>query len=68
MPLDRQIRYATGLQYDWNDDVTVGAAYTFIDAGDADIDLEGGTLTGSLKGDYDTDHIHLFNINVIWRF
>ena len=68
MPLDRQIRYATGLQYDWNDDVTVGAAYTFIDAGDAKIDLEGGQLTGSLKGDYDTYHIHCFNVNVIWRF
>jgi long-chain fatty acid transport protein len=68
LPLDRQIRYATGFQYDWNDDVTVGFAYTFLDAGNAKIDKTGGPLTGSLQGDYDKNYINIFNINVIWKF
>jgi long-chain fatty acid transport protein len=68
LPLDRQIRYAAGLQYDWSQDLTVGAAYTFLDLGDANVDLSGGTLSGSLKGKYETNHIHFFNLNLIWRF
>jgi long-chain fatty acid transport protein len=42
MPLDRQIRLGTGLQYNWNQNVTLGAAYTYVDLGDARIDQQGG--------------------------
>ncbi|MEJ2236393.1 MAG: outer membrane protein transport protein [Syntrophobacterales bacterium] len=68
MPLDRQIRYASGLQYDWGENVTLGAAYEYLDAGKAKIDQEGGPLKGDLKGDYKTNEIHVFNVNAIWRF
>jgi len=68
MPLDRQIRYATGFQYDWVENVTLGAAYEYLDAGEAKIDQQGGPLRGDLKGDYKTNEIHVFNVNVIWRF
>ncbi|MGD9306017.1 MAG: outer membrane protein transport protein [Desulfobacterales bacterium] len=68
LPLDRQVRIGTGIQYDWNKDVTVGAAYEYLDAGDAEIDQEGGPLQGSLKGDYDTNAIHFFAVNLIWKF
>jgi long-chain fatty acid transport protein len=68
LPLDRQIRYAAGIQYDWNQDVTVGAAYTFLDLGDANVDLSGGPLSGGLEGKYETNHIQFFNLNLIWRF
>lgn len=68
MPLDRQIRLGTGLQYDWNEDITLGAAYTFIDAGDAKIEQEGSPLRGDLEGDYETNHIHAIAVNLIWRF
>ncbi len=67
-PMDRQIRLGTGLQYDWSEDVTVGAAYTYIDTGDAEIDWEGRPLQGDIKGDYDPNHIHAFALNLIWRF
>jgi long-chain fatty acid transport protein len=33
LPLDRQIRIGTGIQYDWNKDVTIEAAYGYLDAG-----------------------------------
>ena len=68
LPLDRQIRIGTGLQYDWNQDVTVGAAYQYMDAGDAEIDQDGGPLQGPLKGEYDTNAIHFFAVNLIWKF
>jgi long-chain fatty acid transport protein len=68
LPLDRQIRIGTGIQYDWNQNVTVGAAYEYLDAGDAEIDQEGGPLQGPLKGDYDTNAIHFFAVNLIWKF
>ncbi len=68
LPLDRQIRIGTGIQYDWNKDITVGAAYEYMDAGEAEIDQKGGPLQGSLKGDYDTNAIHFFAVNLIWKF
>jgi long-chain fatty acid transport protein len=68
LPLDRQIRIGTGIQYDWNQNVTVGAAYEYLDAGEAEIDQEGGPLQGPLKGDYDTNAIHFFAVNLIWKF
>jgi len=67
-PIDRQIRLGTGLQYDWSEDMTIGAAYTYIDTGDAEIDWEGRPLQGDIKGDFDPNHIHAFALNLIWRF
>ena len=66
--LDRQIRIGSRIQYDWNQNVTVGAAYEYLDAGDAEIDQEGGPLQGPFKGDYDTNAIHFFAVNLIWKF
>jgi long-chain fatty acid transport protein len=68
LPLDRQIRIGTGIQYDWNENVILGAAYEYMDAGEAEIDQEGGPLQGPLKGEYDTNAIHFFAVNLIWKF
>jgi long-chain fatty acid transport protein len=68
LPLDRQIHIGTGLRYDWNEDIKLGAAYTFIDDGDAEIEQEGSPLRGDLKGDYETNHIHVIAVNLIWKF
>jgi long-chain fatty acid transport protein len=70
MPLDRQIRYATGLQYDLSEDLTIGAAYTFLDTGDAKIQINGADnpLRGELIGDYSSNHVNFFNVNVVYRF
>lgn len=68
MPLDRQWRYAAGLQYNLSDDITVGCAYELLDAGDAPIDLNRGALAGELVGDYSSNYIHFFNVNLIRRF
>ena len=68
LPMDRQIRIGTGMQYDWNEDVTVGVAYEYTDLGEAEIDQEGGPLQGPLKGEYDPNAIHFFAVNLIWKF
>jgi long-chain fatty acid transport protein len=68
MPLDRQWRYATGLQYDLSEDMTIGCAYEFLDAGDAEIRQNRGALAGELVGDYSSNYIHFFNVNLIKRF
>ena len=68
MPLDRQIRLGTGLQYNWNQNVTLGAAYTYVDLGDARIDQQGEALQGALKGDYKTNNMHVVALNMNWRF
>ena len=67
LPLGATYRYAAGVQYDWNKDFSIGAAYTLIDAGKGRINRT-GTLKGDLKGDYDPNFIHAFNVNVVYRF
>jgi long-chain fatty acid transport protein len=68
-PFDRNFRYGLGLQYDWSEDVTVGAAYEFLDAGSAKIaNLRRGPLAGTLQGEYSTNYIHFIAMNIIWKF
>jgi long-chain fatty acid transport protein len=68
LPLGATYRYATGVQYDWNKDFSIGAAYTLIDAGKAKVNQSGGPLRGDLEGDYDPNFIHAFNLNFVYRF
>lgn len=68
MPLDRQYRYSTGVQYDFSKDLTLGAAYTLIDAGDAPLNTEGGLARGNLVGHYSPNFIHAIGVNLAKRF
>jgi long-chain fatty acid transport protein len=68
MPLDRQWRYGTGIQYDLSKDLIVGCAYEFLDAGSAEINQNRGALAGAIAGDYSSNYIHFFNVNLIKRF
>ena len=68
LPLDRQIRLGTGIQYDINEDITVGGVYEYLDLGSAKIRQAGGPLQGELKGEYDDNCIHFFAVNLIWRY
>jgi len=68
MPLDRQLRYAIGAQYEYSNDITISAAYELMDGGNAKINQDQGPLTGELKGEYDPNQIHFFNVNASWRF
>ena len=48
LPMDRQIRYAVGAQYQWNERMNVGGAFEYINLGDARID-DPTILTGESK-------------------
>ncbi len=67
LPLDRQLRYALGAQYAWSENLTLGLAYEFLDAGSADIG-QSRPFAGTLVGDYSPNHIQFVNVNLIWRF
>lgn len=68
MPLDRQIRYATGVEYTVNKDVTIGFDYTFNDCGSARIDQDRGPFAGHIVGEYDTNYVSAFGLNMNWKF
>jgi long-chain fatty acid transport protein len=62
MPIDRQIRYATGVQYKWSDRLSTGAQFVYADYGKAKIDND------LLKGDYKRNDIFFFAMNANWKF
>ena len=68
LPLGAFFTYSAGVQYDWNKDFSLGVAYALIDAGPAKVNRSGGPLKGDLKGEYDTNFIHAFNVNFVYRF
>ena len=50
LPLDRQLRYGTGIQYEINRDVTAGAAWEFMDAGPAPYSAQARTARRNTAG------------------
>jgi len=62
MPMDRQIRYATGVQYKWTDRLSLGGEFVYADYGKAKIDND------LLKGDYKRNDIFFFAMNANWKF
>lgn len=62
MPIDRQIRYAAGAEYQWAEDMNVGAALEFIDMGDAEINRT------FLRGDYSENFLVAFGLHLNWKF
>jgi long-chain fatty acid transport protein len=68
LPMDRQFRLGTGLQYSVNDDITVGFAYEYLNGGDNNIDVNRGPLAGRVEGDYKTYELHFFALNLNWQF
>jgi opacity protein-like surface antigen len=66
-PFDENFRFGVGLQYDWSERMTVGAAYEFLDLGNAEIaNLQ--RPAGTLQGEYSSDYVHFVTLNVIWKF
>jgi long-chain fatty acid transport protein len=68
LPLDRQIRVGIGAEYEKREDFVLGFSYVYLDAGDAEVDQTGGPLSGDIKGEFDRNAVHFFNVNARWRF
>jgi long-chain fatty acid transport protein len=63
LPMDRQVRYAVGAQYQWNERMTIGGAFEYIDLGDARIDDP-----DILVGDYEDNRILMLALNFSYKF
>ncbi len=63
MPVDRQIRYAVGAQYQWNERVTIGGAFEYIDLGDARINNP-----AILTGEYEENRILMLALHLNYKF
>lgn len=61
MPLDCQIRYATGVEYTINASQTLGVAYTFVDLGSAAI--EKAYPGGNVSGEYASNYLHILTVS-----
>jgi long-chain fatty acid transport protein len=68
LPVDRQLRYGTGIQYQINRDVTAGVAWEFMDAGSAPYSARRGPLAGTQQGHFSSDYNNFVALNVIWKF
>lgn len=68
LPLDRQLLYGTGLQYQINENVTTGGTWELIDAGPGPYSNHRGPLAGTLQGHYSTNFLNFVELNVIWKF
>lgn len=68
LPLDRSWRYSAGLIHELSQKVTLGFAYTFLDAGKASIDQTRGPLSGTLSGEYSSNYVHITAISVNFKF
>ena len=68
LPVDRQLRYGTALQYEINRTVTAGIAAELLDAGPGPFSATRGPLAGTLQGHYSTNYLNFVAANVIWKF
>jgi len=67
LPVDRQVRLGLGVQYEINRDYTIGAAYEYVNLGNADIN-QSVPNKGTVQGDYQQNSLNVFNLTVIRRF
>lgn len=68
LAFDRQLRYGTGIQYQVNRDVSVGAAYELGDCGNAPFNVHKGPLAGTLQGDYSANYLNFVGLNANYKF
>jgi long-chain fatty acid transport protein len=68
LPLDRQLRYGTGVDYEINRDMTAGVAWELMDAGPGPFSATRGPLAGTLQGHYSTNYLNFVGVKLVWKF
>jgi long-chain fatty acid transport protein len=66
LPVDQQLRFAGGVQYDVTEDYTLGFSYEYADLGSASINTT--RPAGTTQGNYQPNSLNVFNFTVIRRF
>jgi long-chain fatty acid transport protein len=65
MPIDKQLRLSAGTTYTLQSGVSIGGALTYADYGDNEIN-NGSPNWGTVVGEYSTNRIIFFGVNVGW--
>ena len=70
LPLDRQLRYGTGVLYEVNRDLSAGATWELMDAGPGPYSKTRGSgpLVQTLQGHYSTNLLNFVALNIVWKF
>jgi long-chain fatty acid transport protein len=63
LPVDRQLRYAIGTQYQWSERLKLGGNFEYIDLGNSRIDND-----RTLKGEFRRNEIFFIVLNANWIF
>ena len=62
MPVDQQIRYAVGTDYQWSEVLTVGVSFVYADLANAKI------KSSQLSGEYDRNDLYMLGVHANWKF
>jgi long-chain fatty acid transport protein len=69
LPMGQTWRFGLGAQYQLSQTVNIGAAYTFMWAGDMSVDQgEALSLRGRVSGSYDNAWFSIASLNLTWKF
>lgn len=69
LPMGQTWRYSLGAQYQLSETMNVGAAYTFMWAGDMSVDQgDALSLRGRVSGSYDNTWFSIASLNLTWKF
>jgi long-chain fatty acid transport protein len=68
LPVSDTWRFALGTRYGWSENVTLSGAYGLAWSGDIDMDVNRGPLAGRVSGTYENVALHVFTLNLEWRF
>ena len=61
LPIDQQIRFAVGFQHDLNESLTLGASFTYVNLGDAEV------RTDVVVGDYDENELFILGATLAFK-
>lgn len=67
LPVDRTMKYAVGLQKDYDKDFSYGVQFVYADLGSGDIDSVTGDRI-ALKGEYTEYNAMFLAFNALWRY
>ena len=65
-PMDRELRYATGMLYNWKPTVTLGMAFEYKDMGPARIQVTSPTGTGVLSGIHEHSRMPFISLTMMF--
>lgn len=69
LPMGKALRVGLGAQYQLSQAINLGAAYTFMWAGDMSVDQGTDTsLRGRVSGSYDSAWFTIASLSITWRF